>query len=458
MNRAHSALLALLLPCLVAASEPPLELPTLAAQVSPLALRSTVQTLVGFGTRHTLSETQSNSRGIGAARRWVAARFTELGRDCAGCLKVETLSQTVTGKRIPQPTEVMDVLAIQRGNTDPERVIIISGHLDSRVSDVMDASSDAPGANDDGSGVAAVLEAARILSKYRFNATIIYAVLSGEEQGLYGGKLLANTARARGWQVEAQLNNDIIGNSLGLDGVRDNSIVRVMSEATRATETAEQSQWRRLHGGELDSPSRNLSRYLAQLAETELINLHVKQLYRTDRDGRGGDQIPMQAEGFPAIRLTEGHENYHQQHQNLRTENGVVYGDTLAAMDFDYLAQITRLNTIALAAMATAPAPPTGVSAEGAVTPDTTIRWAATPGAQAYRVYWRETTAPLWQHSRIVDAPITSLVLANTVIDDWFFGVAAIAQPGQESPAVFPGDIGSFVAPPSPSLNKAITP
>lgn len=448
-------LTALLLPLLATAATVPQELGTLKAEVDPQALRNTVQTLVGFGTRHTLSETQSESRGIGAARRWVAARFEALGKDCGGCLKVETPSQVVTGKRVPQPTEVMNVLAIQRGTSDPDRVVIISGHLDSRVSDVMDATSDAPGANDDGSGVAAVMEAARVLSRHRFAATIIYAVLSGEEQGLYGGKLLASTARAKGWRVEAVLNNDIIGNSLGQDGVRDNTLVRVMSEATRATETPEQAKWRAAHGGELDSPSRNLSRHLAQLAETHLVNFRVKQLYRTDRDSRGGDQLQMQAEGFPAVRLTEGHENYRQQHQNLRSENGVAYGDTVEAMDFDYLAQTTRLNTIALASLALAPAPPVGVSAEGAVTPDTTIRWTATPGATAYRVLWRETTAPLWQHSGVVAAPVTSLVLPNTVIDDWFFGVAAISEQGFESPAVFPGEIGSFVAPASPTTNKS---
>ncbi len=453
-RRLRGLFLATLLLPLTAAARPPAtatlpELPALAAEVSSGELRSTVQTLVGFGTRHTLSDTTSDTRGIGAARRWVAGRFAAISKDCGGCLAVETPAEVFTGKRIPKPTEVMNVLAIQRGSSEPERVVLISGHLDSRASDVMDATSDAPGANDDGSGVAAVLEAARVLSRYRLRATVVYAVLSGEEQGLYGGQLLAKTAKARGWQLEAVFNNDIIGNSLGLDGVRDNTIVRVMSEGTRATETAEQSKWRAAHGGELDSPSRNLSRYLARLADENLVNFHVKQLYRTDRDSRGGDQLPMQAAGYPAVRLTEGHENYRQQHQNLRTENGVVvYGDTAEQMDFDYLAQTTRLNTIALASLAMAPAPPTGVSAEGAVSPDTTVRWKASPLARGYRVYWRETTASQWQHSKRLEAPASSLVLANTVIDDWFFGVAAIGDQGLESPVVFPGEIGSFAAPP----------
>lgn len=448
-------LVTLLCPAIVFAAPqgklPAPELPALrvlATGVKAEELRSTVHTLVGFGTRHTLSDTVSETRGIGAARRWVAGRFAEIGRDCGGCLLIETPSETVNGKRIPQPTEIMNVLAIQRGSSEPERVLIISGHLDSRVSDVMDATSDAPGANDDGSGVAAVIEAARVLSRYPLRATVVYAVLSGEEQGLYGGQLLAKTAKAKGWQVEAVFNNDIIGNSRGLDGVRDNTVVRVMSEGTRANETTEQAQWRKAHGGELDSPSRNLSRYLAVLADEHLVNFHVKQLYRTDRDGRGGDQLPMQAAGYAAVRLTEGHENYHQQHQDLRTENGVVYGDTPDQMDFDYLAQTTRLNTIALAALAMAPAPPTGVMVEGAVSPDTTVRWNTVPSAKAYRVHWRETTAPLWQHARLVDADARSLVLANTVIDDWFFGVSAVGDLGFESPVVFPGEIGRFTAPP----------
>ena len=444
---ARCLLLAALPFCAVAAPKPLPALPALAAEVQPARLHASVVTLVGIGTRHTLSETQSETRGIGAARRWVASRFAAISKECGGCLAVETPSEIFTGKRIPQPTEVMNVLGIQRGEGEPNRVVLISAHLDSRVSDVMDATSDAPGANDDGSGVAAVLEAARVLSQYRLRATVVYAVLSGEEQGLYGGQLLAKTAKAKGWQVEAVLNNDIIGNSLGLDGVRDNTVVRVMSEGTRANETLEQAQWRAKHGGEVDSPSRNLSRYLARLAEENLVNFRVKQLYRTDRDGRGGDQLPMQAAGYPAVRLSEGHENYQQQHQNLRTENGVVFGDTVEAMDFDYLAQTVRLNTIALAALAVAPAPPSGVMVEGAVSPDTTIRWDFVPRAAGYRVYWRETTAAQWQHSRRVDAKANSLKLANTIIDDWFFGVAAIGEQGHESPVVFPGTVGSFSTP-----------
>jgi Zn-dependent M28 family amino/carboxypeptidase len=433
------------------AAEPaarPIPLRELANAVSPAELRSTITTLVGFGTRHTLSDTVSETRGIGAARRWVQRRFGEISSQCGGCLQVVTPSQVVTGPRVPKPTEVMDIVAIQRGAGDPNRVVLITGHLDSRVSDVMNATADAPGANDDASGVAAVIEAARVLSTQRFAATIVYAALSGEEQGLYGGKLLAEYAKGQGWQVEADLNNDIIGNSLGQDGVHDNSTVRVFSEGTKATETPAQAAKRRYNGGDVDSPSRNLARHMARLAEAHLTNLKVQMVYRTDRYGRGGDQVAFLDQGFPAVRVTEAHEDYTHQHQDVRVENGVRYGDTTEFVDFDYLAQVTRLNVVSLAALARAPAPPKAVTIEGAVSPDTTLTWQPVAGAASYRVWWRGTTDPQWRHHR--DVPATEgaapmkLTLKNVVIDDWFFGVSSISAQGDESPVVFPGDPGAF--------------
>ena len=427
-------------------SDQPL-LRSVAADVDAKALESTIRSLVGFGTRHTLSETQSETRGIGAARRWVKVRFEAISKDCGGCLTVETPSDVVTGRRVPTPTEVMNVLAIQKGTTDPDRVIIIAGHLDSRVSDVMDFTSDAPGANDDASGVAAVIEAARVLSKHRFPATLVFAALSGEEQGLYGGKILANYARAKGWKVEADLNNDIIGNSRGQSGVMNNTQVRVFSEGTKAVETPEQANSRRYNGGEVDSPSRNLARYLDGLAERYLNNFDVVMVYRTDRYGRGGDQVPLLEAGYPAVRVTEAAENYDRQHQDLRTENGRVYGDTIEGVDFAYLTQVTRLNTVAMASLASAPAPPSGVKIEGAVSPDTKVSWTATPGAVGHRVWWRGTTDPTWRFNRWVPAGTTA-TLKDVVIDDWFFGVSSVSKDGWESPVVFPGAAGSFESPP----------
>ena len=286
----------------------------IATDIRPEELQATITRLVAFGTRHTLSDTQSKTRGIGAARRWVASRFAEIGRHCGHCFDVETPEQTVQGERIPKPVDLMDVLAIQRGTSDPNRVIIISGHLDSRVTDAMNATSDAPGADDDGSGTAAVLESARVLSKHKFPATIVYAVLSGEEQGLYGGKLLAQYAQDHHWQVQAVLNNDIIGNTNGENGVTDATHVRVFSEGTRSTETPDEATRRRYNGGEVDSPSRNLARFIAGLADRYLTSFSARMVYRTDRFSRGGDQVPMLAAGFPAVRFTEAIENYTREH------------------------------------------------------------------------------------------------------------------------------------------------
>ncbi|TPW06144.1 MAG: peptidase M28 [bacterium] len=426
----------------------------LAAEVRPERMRADIQALVGFGTRHTMSETTSDIRGIGAARRWAQREFEAIGRDCGGCLAVVTPSDTVTAARVPTPTEVVNVVAIQRGTGDPNRVIIISGHIDSRVTDVMNFTADAPGANDDASGVAAVLEAARVLSKHSFDATLVFAALSGEEQGLLGGKILADYAQAQGWRVEANLNNDIVGNSEGQSGVRDTTRVRVFSEGTKTVETEAQEERRRYNGGEVDSSSRNLARFVDGLADRYLANFDVEMIYRTDRYGRGGDQVEMLRHGFPAVRISEGAENYDRQHQDLRTENGVEYGDTIEGVDFDYLGQVARLNIVAMGALANAPASPLGVTIEGAVKPDTTVKWRAVPGAAGYRVWWRSTTAPQWTHSRWAGSA-TELVLPGIVIDDFFFGVSAVSDDGYESPVVFPGPAGSFVSVGDPAPRPA---
>ncbi len=414
--------------------------------VSPERLKATIATLVGFGTRHTMSDTASPVRGIGAARRWVKTRFETFSADCHACLAIETPEQTVTGARIPTPTVIQDVIAIQRGTTDPDRVVIISGHIDSRITDVMDVTHDAPGANDDGSGTAAVIEAARVLAKHRFPATIVYAVLSGEEQGLYGGKVLADYAKTKGWRVEAVLNNDIIGNTHGLDGRVDDQTVRVFSEGTRADETPALAAIRRRMGGELDAPSRNLSRFMAGVAAQYMPGFGVRQILRADRFGRGGDQGPMQDAGYPAVRVTEADENYTRQHQDVRLEGGVAYGDVIAGVDFPYLAKVTELNVLTLAALATAPPPPTDLKISGAVTADTTLSWTPSPGAAAYRAWWRETTDPTWTHSQAA-GPATQIVLKGVNIDDYSFGVSAVAADGAESPVEFPGPVGEFVPP-----------
>lgn len=420
----------------------------IAGAIAAEPMRQTIHALVGFGTRHTLSDTASDSRGIGAARRWVQGRFAAISQDCGGCLEVVTPAQAVSGPRIPAPTEVMDVVAVQQGSGDPQRVIVLTAHLDSRVSDVMNASADAPGADDDGSGVALVLEAARVLSRYKFRATIVYGVLSGEEQGLYGGKVLAQYARDRHWQVEADLNNDIVGAWLGQSGSGDSRRVRLFSESTRETETPQEARQRRYQGGELDGPSRNLARYVKRLVERWIPDWRVDLVYRVDRFGRGSDHEAFNALGDPAVCFRGSAEDYRHQHQDLRVENGVAYGDTIDHVDFDYLARITATNAVAAGALAWAPAPPEHLAIAGAVTPDTVLTWHAPADPQAaalagYRVYWRDTTESAWTHSRWF-GDVTEAKLPGIVIDDWAFGVASVSTDGYESPVEFPGPVGAF--------------
>ena len=414
--------------------------------VSPARLRADVASLVSFGTRHTLSSADDPKRGIGAARRWAEGEFRKTGAACGGCLEIALPENTVTGERMPMPAKIIDVVAIQRGTERPDEVVIVQGHIDSRVTDVMNATADAPGANDDGSGVALVLETARILSKRKFPTTIVYAVLSGEEQGLFGGKLLAQYAKQQGWTVKAVLNNDIVGNTRGSDGVVDDKTVRVFSEGPRADgDDALRAQARRF-GGENDSPSRNLSRFAAGLAPSIPGGLQVRQVWRADRMGRGGDHLPFQDMGVPAIRFTVGVENYDHQHQDLRTEKGVVYGDTIEFMDFAYLAKVTALNVALLDRLARAPLPPP-VSVEAAVQTFTLVKWTPSPGAAGYNVWQRRTDAAGWTKVRRVAAGQTQLKLPGVRGDDLFFGVSALAADGSESPVSSGVPGGGFYRP-----------
>ncbi len=399
---------------------------------SPTALRTTVDKLVSFGTRHTLSSATDPKRGIGAARTWVAAEFAKLG------LAVERPNKRYDGPRAPNGVIVEDVLGIQRGTGDPNHVVIVAGHIDSRVSDPMNATSDAPGANDDASGVALVMEAARLLSKEKYNATIIYAVLSGEEQGLWGGKLLAELAKERGWRVAAMLNNDIVGNTVGQDGRIVADRIRVFSEGIGAAEDAAALKWRRASGGEDDSPSRALAKAVAQTAATQKL-ITVFAVRRPDRFGRGGDHTPMLEAGFPAVRFTVGVENYDAQHQDLRTENGKVFGDTADRMSFPYLAKVTALNVAMLRQLAAAPPAPASVVAGGAVSTDMTVKWSTVPGAAGYRVRWRRADQATWEASKDVPATATETTLPGVIVDDTFAGVSALSKDGAESLVTFAG-------------------
>ena len=426
---------------------------TIGAAPSAANIERDIQTLVDFGTRHTLSETESDTRGIGAARRWIKAEFERISAECGGCLEVYFQSDVISDeRRIPDPVEVVSVIAIQRGKTDPGRYVIMSGDIDSRVTDIMDFTSDSPGANDNASGVAGTLEAARVLTHYEFNGSIVYAALAGEEQGLFGGQIMATNALAEGWRIVGVLNNDMIGNIEGINGVINNTTARIFAEGTRMLETPQEARLRRFTGGEVDSPSRNLARYIDWIADRYIANLDTMVIYRLDRFRRGGHHRPFNDLGYPGIRIMETNEHYDRQHQDIRAEDGRAYGDTIDGVNFDYAAKLTGLNASSLASLSWAPSPPTGVSISGAVQPSTTLAWnvvdkATNPHLKGYKIYWRYTDAPQWQFSRFV-GDVREATLENVVIDNYFFGVASVSKDGFESPVVFPGAAGAFLPDP----------
>ncbi|CAN5329375.1 M20/M25/M40 family metallo-hydrolase [soil metagenome] len=406
----------------------------------PAALRASVGKLVSFGTRHTLSSPTDPKRGIGAARAWVASEFVAIGRKCGGCIAVDQPHARFEGARAPQGVDIVDVIGIQKGTGDPSHVVIVAGHIDSRVTDVMNVTSDAPGANDDASGVALVIEAARILSREKHEATIVYAALSGEEQGLFGGQLLASTAKARDWNVAAMLNNDIVGNTVGIDGRVVADRVRIFSEGIPAAADPTALKLNRASGAEDDSPSRALAKAVGRIATTTpSIGLEAMIVRRPDRFGRGGDHSPFLDAGFPAIRFSVGVENYDAQHQDLRTENGKTYGDTIDRMDFPYLAKVTALNVATLRQIADAPPAPQAVSAAGALRTDTTLTWATVPGAAGYRVRWRRADKSEWEMAKDFPATATTAVLKGIIVDDTFAGVSSLSAGGAESIVTFAG-------------------
>lgn len=405
---------------------------------SPARLKADVEALVGFGTRHTASSATDPKRGIGAARRWFAAELGRIAKRCGDCIQVSEIARTFTNDRLPNGANVVDVLGIQPGR-DPTRVVIVQGHIDSRVTDVLNATADAPGANDDASGVALVLETARLLSRRTFDATIVYAALSGEEQGLLGGTLLAETARDRGWTVTAVLNNDIVGNTVGQDGTRVADRVRVFSEGIRIGEDLAAQAARRANGGEDDGPSRALAKAVDGVAAGIPGGLDVFVDRRPDRFGRGGDHEPFLRLGYPAVRFSVGIENYDQQHQDLRREGTREYGDTVDKMDFPYLAKVTAINAATIARLAAAPAAPLEVALRGALGSDTGVSWSAVPGAAGYRVHWRRNDAQDWTQHRDVPASATETVLKGVIVDDTFIGVSALSASGAESLVTFGG-------------------
>lgn len=416
--------------------------------VSEERLRNDVKTLAEFGTRHTLSDTLSKTRGIGAARRWIKSQFDTISKDCDNCLDVffqKDLVEKGTNQRILNDVMVVNVVAIQRGTKYPNRFIIMSGDIDSRVSNPTDFTSDSPGANDNASGMAGAIESARVLSKYKFESSIIYVGLSGEEQGLFGGQGLAKYAKEHNWEIIGVLNNDMIGNISGVDGVIDNRTFRIFSEAITTDETdpeklARQARGRRFYGGEVDGISRQLARYVHKTTKTYMPEMNPMMVYRLDRFGRGGHHRPFNDAGFAGIRIMEAHENYTQQHQDIRSENGINYGDTFEHVNFHYCKKLTAVNAITMASLASAPPAPKEVGIGGIVEPSAKLKWNKVEGAKGYKIYWRDTTSSTWDNSRYV-GDVTEFTLEGIVIDNFFFGVATVGEDGHESMIVFPNKI-----------------
>ncbi|WKD84778.1 Bacterial leucyl aminopeptidase [Polaribacter huanghezhanensis] len=411
--------------------------------VSADRIKKDVKTLTEFGTRNTFSDTISNTRGIGAARRWVKSTFETISKDCNNCINVfyqKDLVTTKMSKRVPHDAWIVNVVAVQKGTKYPNRYIIMSGDIDSRASNGSDFTTDAPGANDNASGLAGTIEAARVLSKYKFENSIIYLGLSGEEQGLFGGAGLAKYAKEKGWDIIGILNNDMIGNITGVDGVIDNRSFRIFSEPVPANETERQRKARRFYGGEVDGNSRQLARYIHKMTKTYMPEMNPMMIYRLDRFGRGGHHRPFNDLGFAGIRIMEAHENYTQQHQNIRVENGIKYGDTFEHVNFDYAKKLTAVNAITMAGIASAPPAPKDVGIGGAVQAAVKLEWDKVDGAKGYKIYWRDTTSPTWDKSRYV-GDVSRFLLEGIVVDNFFFGVAAVGKDGHESVVVFPSKI-----------------
>lgn len=400
-----------------------------------------INKLVDFGTRHTLSDTVSETRGIGAARRWIKGEFDKISEACKGCLDVQYQStlEPKNDRRIVKDTYIVNVMAIQKGTTHPNRYVIMSGDIDSRVSDPNNFTDDAPGANDNASGMAGTIEAARVLSKYQFPISIIYVGLSGEEQGLFGGKHLAQKAKKEGWDIIGVINNDMIGNYHGIDGVIDNTTFRVFSEAISMNLTEKERSAMRFYGGEVDGPSRQLARYIDKITDAYMTNLDAIMIYRLDRFGRGGHHRPFNDEGFTGVRIMETHENYNRQHQDIREENGISYGDVISGVDFNYTAKLTAVNALTLASLASAPEAPKNLSIGGAVEASAKLQWDKSDdkGLIGYKVYWRKTTSAQWEFSRFIGKK-NDYTFENLVIDNYLFGVASVGENGSESLIAFP--------------------
>ena len=421
------------------------EIYAMVREVSAKNIENSIRKLVSFGTRNTLSAQDDPARGVGAARDWIYGEFQRFSADCGNCLTVEkqTFLQAANPPprgRVPEATNLTNVVATLKGTTDPGRVYVVSGHYDSICSSPIDAKCDAPGANDDASGTAVVIELARVMSKHKFDATIVFMTVPGEEQGLLGSTHFAEQAKQKAVNIEGMFTNDIVGGATTQKDSPNRNRVRVFSEGVPTNETEQQAGTRRSVGGENDSASRQLARYIKEQSDKYLRDFKVWMIYRRDRYLRGGDHIPFLERGFTAVRITEVDEDFTHQHQNVRTEDGVFYGDTPEFVDFAYTANVTRVNLIALASLASAPAPPKNVGiVTRRLTNDTELKWDAGTDSDlaGYEVVWRDTTAAEWTNAQPV-GKITNFVVKGLSKDNYFFGVRAVDNNGNKSPVVYP--------------------
>ena len=443
-NRLVAIIAYLVLPVSIFAQQkekPNLEIQKMVKEVSAKNIETTIRKLVSFGTRNTLSEQDNPTRGIGAARNWIFGEFQKISADCGNCLQVE--KQTFLqpkANRVPEPTNLTNVVATLPGTTNPERIYVVSGHYDSMCSSPTDAKCDAPGANDDASGTAAVIELARVMSKQKYDATIVFMTVPGEEQGLLGATYFAEQAKLKNMQIEGMFTNDIIGGVTTQKNSPDRKTVRIFSEGVPSNETQPEANTRRSVGGENDSSSRQLARFIKENSDKYLKDFKVWMIYRRDRYLRGGDHIPFLERGFPSVRVTEANEDYTHQHQNVRTENGIFYGDTPEFVDFEYVANVTRVNLTGLASLALAPAKPKNVGIVTArLTNDTDLKWDANTDADlsGYEIVWRDTTSSVWTNSQFI-GNVTNFSVKNKSKDNYFFGVRAVDKNGNKSPVSFP--------------------
>lgn len=423
------------------AQKPNAEIKKMIGEISAGQIESSIRKLVSFGTRNTLSAQDDPTRGVGAARDWIFGEFQKISADCGNCLTVEKQSFVQPkANRIPEPTTLTNVVATLKGTTDPDRIYVVSGHYDSMCQSPINAECDAPGANDDASGTAAVIELARVMSKRKYDATIIFMTVPGEEQGLLGATHFAEQAKQAGMNIEAMFTNDIIGGVTSHKNSPLRKFVRVFSEGVPSNETPQEANTRRSVGGENDSASRQLARFIKEQADQYIKNFSVLMIYRRDRYGRGGDHIPFLERGYAAVRFTESHEDFTHQHQNVRTENGVFYGDTPEFVDFEYAANVARINMIALASLASAPAKPKNVGLVTAgLTNDTTLKWDPNSDGDiaGYEIAIRPTTAAEWTEF-LPAGNVTTFVVKDRSKDNFFFGVRAVDKDGNRSPVVYP--------------------